>query len=1087
MYSRPEIPSSRKGHKKMEGPSRRSERLSGQARPSPNLLAARQRARAAKKHQQVDMIVRDIYQTAQDAKDLVRGATGLIYDDRMTEHRCLWDPNYQECPERFTCIIDRCKELDLLNRCQMIAPREATEDEILRLHSQEHLERLKATDSCTDVNHLEAVSSHYDAIYIHPSTYRLSLLSVGSTIELVSSVVKGHVQNGMAIIRPPGHHAMKSEYCGYCYFNNVALAADHALNKLGLSRILIVDWDVHHGQATQQMFYSDPRVVYFSIHRYEHGSFWPNLRESEYDYIGDGDGIGYNFNIPLNKIGMSDADYMAVFHHVLLPVASEFQPELIIISSGYDAAIGCPEGQMEVSPACYAHLLSSLMGFAGGKIAVILEGGYFLKSLAEGAALTLRTLLGDPCPNFRSLNSVSDSITTSILNAIYSHRDYWKCFQLQESFSLEELEESDDEIFNRPVRHVPEIIFNFNDLKPTTYPTRDCYPIRSEQLIELFNYSLNKLISETKLLNPLHKVCLVYDPLMMTHRNEYDDSHPEKPERISAIYEIHKEYNLLDRLHILQSKAATEDELLLVHSSDHIEKMKVIEFLPESSNSNEKSWSTATKQKSYHSVYLHRQSFSCALLAAGSLLKVVDSVISGESGRGVAVIRPPGHHAEPSEPCGFCIFNNAALAAKYAITKYGLNRILLLDWDVHHGNGTQHIFEDDPQVLYISLHRYDNGNFFPGSTDAAATVVGNGRGRGFNVNIPWNKRGMGTAEYFAAFHQIVLPIAYEYNPELVIISAGFDAAVGDPLGGCNVSPEAYAHLTHWLMPLASGRLILSLEGGYNVRSISYAMTMCTKALLGDPLPLIDPGLSTCLSAINSIREVIQVHSEFWQIRRFNKALPKENVLENIKDRTNEEPHLIKIIPNPVPLVVDGFHLEPHLDNLRDDKDTNLSNHQINEFNLKEDSLDLINDFSNISLNENQNLKKDLEGLKDMTNKSDPVNKAGGSSSKSNNYKDEIMESTSGTSHSNNPQEKQTLVDYLSENIQVHCGRFINGHMVEHGEAAAHPLSLSFSDLSVWCYGCEAYIDNPILHSAKNALHISKFGTEIPWSYKTPKA
>lgn len=120
---------------------------------------------------------------------------------------------------------------------------------------------------------------------------------------------------------------MKSEYCGYCFFNNVALAANHALEKCNVKKILIVDWDVHHGQATQQMFYDDPRVVYFSIHRYENGSFWPNLRESDYFYNGDKAGKGFNFNIPLNSTGMKDADYLTIFHQVLLPMAYEVKIE----------------------------------------------------------------------------------------------------------------------------------------------------------------------------------------------------------------------------------------------------------------------------------------------------------------------------------------------------------------------------------------------------------------------------------------------------------------------------------------------------------------------------------------------------------------------------------------------------------------------------------------------------------------------------------------------------------------------------------------------------------------------------------------
>lgn len=266
-------------------------------------------------------------------------------------------------------FILRCEELKLIERCHPIKPRMGTLNEISLKHTQEQYDLLKATDKEIDENKLEELSSHYDAIYIHPvrktithfpfswflsiylfvkqSTFELSKLAVGSTIELIDSILTNQVQNGFAVIRPPGHHAMKSEYNGYCFFNNVAIAAQHALDnhdvsinyistdcsklfqdilillKLKVDRILIVDFDVHHGQGTQQMFYDDPRVLYFSIHRYEHGTFWPNLRESDFDYVGDGKGAGYNFNVPLNKTGMTNGDYLAIWQQILIPVAAE--------------------------------------------------------------------------------------------------------------------------------------------------------------------------------------------------------------------------------------------------------------------------------------------------------------------------------------------------------------------------------------------------------------------------------------------------------------------------------------------------------------------------------------------------------------------------------------------------------------------------------------------------------------------------------------------------------------------------------------------------------------------------------------------
>lgn len=211
----------------------------------------------------------------------------------------------------------------MTERCERISARPATVAEVLLKHTQQHYDLLAATAGHADEQHLEEFSSRYDAIYVHPTTFELSLLAVGATCELLDAICGGRVQNGMAIIRPPGHHAMKAEFNGYCFFNNVAVAAQRALDRGDARRILIVDWDVHHGQATQRAFYDDPRVLYVSVHRYEHGTFWPNLRESNYDCVGEGAGAGRNINVPLNAIGMQNADYLAVWQQLLMPVAME--------------------------------------------------------------------------------------------------------------------------------------------------------------------------------------------------------------------------------------------------------------------------------------------------------------------------------------------------------------------------------------------------------------------------------------------------------------------------------------------------------------------------------------------------------------------------------------------------------------------------------------------------------------------------------------------------------------------------------------------------------------------------------------------
>lgn len=203
-----------------------------------------------------------------------------------------------------------------------------------------------------------------------------------------------------------------------------------------------------------------------------------------------------------------------------------------------------------------------------------------------------------------------------------------------------------------------------------------------------------------------------------------------------------------------------------------------------------------------------------------------------------------------------------------------------MDWDVHHGNGTQKMFESDKRVLYISLHRYNNGKFFPSTTDGNYDKVGSGPGEGYNVNIPWNNPGGGLteADYAAAFNAIVMPIAYQYDPELVLVSAGFDACVNDPIGNCKLSPEFFGHMTYWLTNLANGRVVLSLEGGYNNISTSFAMALCIKALLGDPLPPLTSSSIPSASAVETLRNVLVTQMRYWSCLKFCRTLPEEDVL-----------------------------------------------------------------------------------------------------------------------------------------------------------------------------------------------------------------
>jgi histone deacetylase 6 len=235
------------------------------------------------------------------------------------------------------------------------------------------------------------------------------------------------------------------------------------------------------------------------------------------------------------------------------------------------------------------------------------------------------------------------------------------------------------------------------------------------------------------------------------------------------------------------------------------------------------------------SVYANEHSTEAAYLSCGASLAATEAVLNGTVQNALVIARPPGHHAEACQCMGFCMFNNVAVAAACAIEKWNVKKILILDWDVHHGNGTQHMFEDNPNVMYVSLHRYEQGTFYPCSRDGSPLKTGSD---GTNLNIGWNTGWKTDEDYAYAFEHCVMPACREFAPDLVYISAGFDAARGDPLGGCDVSPLGYGYMTKELVSLAEGKVIIVLEGGYNLQSIAASTLGCLNVLLGgDPPPL----------------------------------------------------------------------------------------------------------------------------------------------------------------------------------------------------------------------------------------------------------
>ncbi|CAH2316984.1 histone deacetylase 6 isoform X1 [Pelobates cultripes] len=458
--------------------------------------------------------------------------TGLVYDELMAEPCCLWDDGFPECPARLFAVRDKMNEYGLMARCMLVPAREASEDELLLVHSPHYVELMKSTQNM-NTEDLKALSDQYDSVFLHPKSYLASCMAVGSVLQLVDKVLHAEVRNGLAIVRPPGHHAHSDQMNGYCMFNQLAVAARYAQRSHGIKRVLIVDWDVHHGQGTQFLFEHDSSVLYFSIHRYENGSFWPHLTESSCTAVGKDRGVRYNINVPWNKTGMTDADYIMAFLHLLLPVAYEFQPQLVLVAAGYDSVVGDPKGEMLASPSCFAHLTHLLMALAHGRLILSLEGGYNLRSLAEGACASLKILLGDPCPNLPSPLSPCKSALDSISDTILAHRTLWRIFQ------------------DLDVRE---------DVDPAVVTEGDA-AVTDNAVMEILHASQQEVMRPI----PEQRTGLVYDERMMEHYNMWDGHHPEAPQRISLIFQRHKEMGLVSRCTHFPGRVAAQTELQLCH------------------------------------------------------------------------------------------------------------------------------------------------------------------------------------------------------------------------------------------------------------------------------------------------------------------------------------------------------------------------------------------------------------------------------------------------------------------------------------------------------------------------------------------
>jgi acetoin utilization deacetylase AcuC-like enzyme len=341
---------------------------------------------------------------------------------------------------------------------------------------------------------------------------------------------------------------------------------------------------------------------------------------------------------------------------------------------------------------------------------------------------------------------------------------------------------------------------------------------------------------------------IVKDKRYMLH--QMGEFHPESPERLKVVYQMLEDPGLKGYLEEVPPRKAEIEELLSVHSLDYI-------HLIASTDGKEYTYLDPDTQTS-------AGSYEAALLAAGGVCNVTSRVYTGELKNAFALIRPPGHHAERDRAMGFCLFNNVAIGARFAQKSFQLERILIVDWDLHHGNGTQHAFENDPSVLYFSTHQ---SPYYPGTGSLRET--GTGAGQGYTVNIPLTT-GFGDAEFITLYERVLTPIALQFNPELILVSAGFDIYMEDPLGGMNVTPEGFAGLTRSLMDIAQkccqGRIVFVLEGGYSlkglrdsVRAVLQEMAGLTKSMTKSYPESTNP------ERINPfIEQIIGIQKSYWK-------------------------------------------------------------------------------------------------------------------------------------------------------------------------------------------------------------------------------
>ncbi len=336
---------------------------------------------------------------------------------------------------------------------------------------------------------------------------------------------------------------------------------------------------------------------------------------------------------------------------------------------------------------------------------------------------------------------------------------------------------------------------------------------------------------------------IVTDPVFLKH--EPGPYHPENPQRIQTLLDLAGEVaGGGDRFELLPLRAAVQAELELAHGPDYIDLVR--------------STSAHNRFALDGDTITCRDSFGVALMAVGGFLQLLDAVAAADYGNGFTMARPPGHHALRNRGMGFCLFNTVAIGARYLQEKHGARRVAIMDWDVHHGNGSQDAFYDDPSVLFLSTHQYP---YYPGT--GAADEVGSGRGEGYTVNVPL-PAGCADAEYLAVFRDIIVPAIERYEPDWLLVSAGFDSHRDDPLAAMGVTESGFAVMANALLELArkhtGGKIAFLLEGGYDLVALRNSVATVLECMQSEEAASFEAGGERIAARI---REVLQIRERYW--------------------------------------------------------------------------------------------------------------------------------------------------------------------------------------------------------------------------------